>query len=78
VLLARPRFVFLERIDNTLDARDVEGALSALASAGITAIALGNGESSRPDVHGAVLDLGTDGRWSWKVSTPDSGRASSR
>jgi putative ATP-binding cassette transporter len=65
VLIARPTFVFLDRITATLMPEDVERVLRALTDRSITYVLFGavNGDSELFD---AVLDIRADGAWEWK------------
>jgi putative ATP-binding cassette transporter len=62
VLLARPRFVFLENLGRTLDAARLGSVLRALTERSITYVSVGDGDLS---YHDAVLELEDAGRWRW-------------
>jgi putative ATP-binding cassette transporter len=64
VLLARPRFVLLERIGNTLDADEIAGILRALTKRDVAYVAIGDGDQTL-DSYDAVLELEEGGRWRW-------------
>jgi len=66
VLIAKPTFVFLDRISATLMPGDVERVLRALTEQSITYVMFGaiNGERGLFD---AVLDIRADGVWEWKL-----------
>ena len=65
ILIARPTFVFLDRITATLLPEDVERVLRALTDRSITYALFGavNGDRALFD---AVLDIRADGAWEWK------------
>jgi putative ATP-binding cassette transporter len=64
VLLARPRFVLLERIGNTLDADEIAGILRALSERDVAYVTVGDGDQTL-DPYDAVLDFTDGGRWRW-------------
>jgi putative ATP-binding cassette transporter len=66
VVLAAPRFVFLERPHATLGAAHADRVLSLLRERSITYLTLGDG-GDRLDDHDAVLELSDDGGWIWKA-----------
>ncbi len=71
ILLASPRFVFLDRLESTLAQRHFHKVLELFSQRSITAI--NNSERSvDPNLYNAVLDYGEDGRWTW---TPNPERA---
>jgi vitamin B12/bleomycin/antimicrobial peptide transport system ATP-binding/permease protein len=72
VILAAPRFVFLERPRATLGAAQADRVMSLLRERSVTYLTLGNG-GDRFDAHEAVLDIADDGGWSWKGLEPKSG-----
>jgi putative ATP-binding cassette transporter len=65
VLIARPTFVFLDRLTATLLPEDVERVLRVLTDRSITYVLFGavNGDGALFD---AVLDIRADGAWEWK------------
>ncbi len=65
VVLAAPRFVFLERPRATLGAAHADRVLSLLRERSITYLTLGDG-GDRLDDHDFVLELADDGGWTWK------------
>ena len=66
VVLAAPRFVFLERPRAALGAEHVDRVLRLLQDSSITYLTLGDG-GDRPDDHDVVLELADDGGWTWKA-----------
>ena len=66
VVLAAPRFVFLERPRATLGAAHADRILSLLRERSITYLTLGDG-GDRLDDHDFVLELADDGGWIWKA-----------
>jgi putative ATP-binding cassette transporter len=67
VVLAAPRFVFLERPRAALDAAHADRVLSVLRERSITYLTLG-GSGDEPADHDAVLELANDGAWTWKTN----------
>nr|WP_246806971.1 hypothetical protein [Ensifer sp. ENS04] len=65
VLLARPRYVFLDRIEATLGREALRNTLSLLRQSSITCINNGE-EGDTRDLYGAFLDCREDGSWTWK------------
>jgi len=65
VLLAAPRFAFLERPRMAFGPEQVDRILSLLSERAITYLTLGDG-GDRLDGYDAVLELADDGGWSWK------------
>jgi putative ATP-binding cassette transporter len=66
VVLAAPRFVFLERPRAALGAEHVDRILRLLQDRSITYLTLGD-VGDRPDDHDVVLELADDGGWTWKA-----------
>jgi len=66
VVLAAPRFVFLERPRATLGAAHADQVLSLLRERSITYLTLGDGGDRLGD-HDFVLELADDGGWTWKA-----------
>src|SRR5262245_42407729 len=64
LVLERPRFGVLHRIDTTLSEEQVQRTLRLLAAAGITAIVFGDRDGI-DGLYDAVLDLHADGGWSF-------------
>ncbi|NUS70398.1 MAG: ABC transporter ATP-binding protein/permease [Ensifer adhaerens] len=65
VLLARPRYVFLDRIEATLGREALRNTLSLFRQNSITCINNGE-EGDTRDLYGAFLDCREDGSWTWK------------
>ncbi|WP_240502461.1 ABC transporter transmembrane domain-containing protein [Methylocaldum sp. 14B] len=66
ILLAAPRFVFLDRAGTALSPRQVHQILDMLAENSITYLNIG--EADEPlDYYDAVLELAGDGGWQWKT-----------
>jgi len=66
MVLAAPRFVFLERPRATLGAAHADQVLSLLRERSITYLTLGDGGDRLGD-HDFVLELADDGGWTWKA-----------
>jgi putative ATP-binding cassette transporter len=66
VLLAKPRFAFLEGLGRTIDAGQLARVLAALSERRITYVTIGGGEDALA-CHDAVLDLAGDGSWKWET-----------
>lgn len=64
VLLAAPQFVFLDRVDTTLESGQVVMILKMLADRSISCINNGAAGGSR-DLYDAVLECRDDGGWVW-------------
>ncbi len=62
VLLARPRYVFLDRIGTALGAEQVASVLRILTEKSITYVTVGNHEDPL-DLYDAVVELRDDGEW---------------
>jgi putative ATP-binding cassette transporter len=74
ILLAGPRFVFLDQVGTGLDSDQVHKILHMLSESSIGYI--NNGEANDSlDLYDAVLECGEGGGWTW---TPVSGRARRR
>jgi len=65
VVLAAPRFAFLERPRTALGSEQTDRILSLLWERSITYLTLGDGGDSLGD-YDAVLELAGDGGWTWK------------
>jgi len=65
IVLAAPRFVFLDRLHAALEPERVERILRLLSARSITYLTLGNGAEALAD-YDAVLELANDGSWTWK------------
>ncbi len=66
VVLATPRFAFLERPRTALGSEQVDRILSLLSERSITYLTLGDGGDGLDD-YDAVLELAGDGGWTWKA-----------
>jgi vitamin B12/bleomycin/antimicrobial peptide transport system ATP-binding/permease protein len=66
VVLAPPRFLFLERPRATLGAAHADQVLGLLREQSITYLTLGDG-GDRLDDHDVVLELANDGGWTWRA-----------
>src|SRR5271169_1655042 len=64
VLLAAPRVVWLDRIQETLSANDVDQILGMLSQASIAYVGSG-GAADRGDLYDAVLECKEGGAWTW-------------
>jgi putative ATP-binding cassette transporter len=74
LVLAGPRFAFLDRIGTALDPPLVAQVLGVLERERITHLSIGN--AGDPLEHyDAILDLGEDGKWTWTAVPPDAPRA---
>ena len=65
VVLAAPRFAFLERPRTALGSEEADRILSLLRERSITYLTLGDGGDGLDD-YDAVLELAGDGGWTWK------------
>src|SRR5256886_1344529 len=65
VVLATPRFAFLERPRTALGSEQVDRILSLLSERSITYLTVGDGGDGL-DGYDAVLELAGDGGWTWK------------
>ncbi len=66
VILAAPRFVFLERPRRALGSEEADRILGLLSERSITYLTLGDGSDGLDD-YDAVLELAGDGGWTWKA-----------
>ncbi|MEW6664011.1 MAG: SbmA/BacA-like family transporter [Thermodesulfobacteriota bacterium] len=69
ILLARPRFVFLDRPSTTLDPEQVDTVLGLLKGRDITYVTFEGEEEGRPvrlESYDALLELKEDGAWEWE------------
>jgi vitamin B12/bleomycin/antimicrobial peptide transport system ATP-binding/permease protein len=65
IVLARPRFAFLDRVDTTLGRAQIRQALQRLTQHSITPIYLA--EAADPiEEYDAVLEIDVDGEWVWR------------
>jgi putative ATP-binding cassette transporter len=65
IVLARPRFAFLVRVDTTLGPGQVQQALERLTQNSITPIHLAEAAQS-VERYDAVLEIDGDGAWAWR------------
>jgi putative ATP-binding cassette transporter len=66
ILLAAPRFAFLDRPDTALSADQVNQILKLLADHSISYLTIGEVDESL-DCYDAVLEIADDGGWQWKT-----------
>ncbi|RBP47691.1 putative ATP-binding cassette transporter [Roseimicrobium gellanilyticum] len=64
VLLARPKFVFLDNLGSVLSTHAQNNVLAVLAKRGITSISIGE-EDPDPTLYDTSLELREDGSWKW-------------
>ena len=67
IILARPRFVFLDRLDTTIGADEFRKILHTLSEHSITYLNSAESVALR-DCHDAVLEFSEDGGWEWTVN----------
>ncbi|TSD82767.1 ABC transporter ATP-binding protein/permease [Mycobacterium sp. KBS0706] len=67
VILAKPRFVFLDRIGTVLNSAQLDKVLRLFSENSITYISYGDAGESRELYH-AILECGDDGSWRWMTS----------
>jgi putative ATP-binding cassette transporter len=65
VVLARPRFALLDRVETTLEPDQVRRALQRLTGNSITPIHLTVAAGSEAQ-YDAVLEINSDGAWAWR------------
>jgi putative ATP-binding cassette transporter len=65
IVLARPRFAFLDRVDTTLGPNQVRQAFQRLTQNSITPIHLAATAQS-VEQYDAVLEIDCDGAWTWR------------
>lgn len=68
VLLARPEFVFLDRMNIALNSAQTQDVLKLLAQSRITYLVIGRSDDPLENFD-AVLDLAADGSWTWRMLT---------
>jgi putative ATP-binding cassette transporter len=76
LVLAAPRFAFLDRIGTALDPPLVAQVLQVLERAGITHLTVGNADDPL-EHYDAILDLAEDGKWTWTAVPPGASSARS-
>ena len=69
IVLAAPRFVFLDRVGTVLSSDEVQKILQLLSNSSMTAINFGAADEPR-DVYDAILECRDDGGWAWTDSQP--------
>lgn len=72
LLLARPAFVMLDRVDGVLEAAQFRQVLHRLHESGITYVALA-AHAEVVDEYDARLEIGADGTWRWTPRQGDTG-----
>lgn len=75
LLLARPKFAFLDRVGTALETGELSKVLKLLAQNSITCIAVGGGDDEER-WYDATLDLRHDGTWEWRAVGQSAKRAS--
>lgn len=75
LLLARPKFAFLDRVSTALETGELSKVLKLLAQNSITCIAVGGGDDEER-WYDAILELRQDGSWEWRA-VPQSGKHAS-
>jgi putative ATP-binding cassette transporter len=65
VVLAGPRFAFLDRVDSVLGPVQVQQALERLIQNSITPVHLAEAPDS-VEHYDAVLEIDRDGAWAWR------------
>ena len=65
VILAAPHFVFLDRVRAAVEPARFDVVLKLLSARSITYLTIGNGNDALDD-YDAVLDIASDGSWTWK------------
>jgi vitamin B12/bleomycin/antimicrobial peptide transport system ATP-binding/permease protein len=73
IVLARPRFVFLDRVETTLGPRQVRQALERLTEDSITPIHLAATAVSGAQ-YDAVLEIDCEGAWAWRSTADEPAR----
>lgn len=74
VILAKPSFVMMDRLESTLPPEAQKRVLRLLKDRGISRVLFGRGEPD-PAVHDAFLELHEDGSWVWKELHPPAAAA---
>jgi vitamin B12/bleomycin/antimicrobial peptide transport system ATP-binding/permease protein len=69
ILVARPRFAFIDNLGQAVGVERLPKVFAAFAERGITCVAFGDHEEPRGSYH-TVLVLAADGTWSVEVLTP--------
>jgi putative ATP-binding cassette transporter len=71
ILLARPQFLFLDRVGALLGREQTRRVLDLLAAQSITVLHDGEPDDPR-DLYDAILDCRDDGRWTWSEKAHES------
>ncbi len=78
MLLARPRFAFLDRLSTTLGPAQVCQALRRLSASSITYVSFADAVET-VEQYDAVLEIDAGGGWSWRpvdpLPQPEGGRS---
>jgi vitamin B12/bleomycin/antimicrobial peptide transport system ATP-binding/permease protein len=69
IVLAAPRFVFLDRIGAVLSSGEVREIFQLLSNSSVTTITIGAADEPR-NVYDAILECREDGGWAWTDSQP--------
>jgi vitamin B12/bleomycin/antimicrobial peptide transport system ATP-binding/permease protein len=69
LLLAAPRFAFLDRPHTALNGEQLELVLQVLSERSITYLTIGDSKE-RPERYDAALELKEDGSWQWRLYHP--------
>jgi putative ATP-binding cassette transporter len=72
VCVSAPQFIVLDRISNALTAEQFGHILQLLAERSITYLTIG-GMEDRPDAYDGVLELSSDGAWTWQPAVAAAG-----
>jgi len=64
IVLAAPRFVFLDRVGTVLSSDEVQKILQLLSNSSMSTINIGAADEPR-DVYDAILECRDDGGWAW-------------
>ena len=71
IILAKPRFVFLDRLDTTLGAEAFQKALHILSAHSITYLNIGASNQGQ-SLYDTKLTFEQDGEWTWTTAFPPS------
>lgn len=70
LVIAAPKFAFLDRIDTALSSEQVEKVLDMLTAQGIAYVNLGDSHDGL-DHYDAVLEFAATGEWTWRSLRPE-------
>ncbi|WP_457299436.1 ABC transporter ATP-binding protein/permease [Phyllobacterium sp. P5_D12] len=70
IILARPRFVFLDRLDTTLGADEFRKILHTLSEHSITYLNNGTARGAE-GLYDAILTCNQKGKWAWTTNPPE-------